>query len=125
MTDADVLATRWRRFGQEGWRALGHTTGIEISTAAAVTPAQSRLIDRVIREAMPFQAWHERRRRERRCVPAKVFDEAIVRQTRRLAKALLRLRKAGCTIWWALAPDGTTIRLFFVPTSSFRQPLGR
>lgn len=122
--DEDILGTPWRSFGRESWETLRQTSEIEISTAASVTSEQSYFIDRVMREAMQFQIWCEMRRRESHCVPGRVFDDAIARQRMRLGKALLRLRRAGCETWWALSPDETITRLFFVPTSSLRHSTG-
>jgi len=124
MTDEDILGTTWRNFGRDGREALGQTSGIEISTAASATSEQRYFIDRVTREVMQFQIWCEMRRRESQCVPTRVFDDAIERQRMRLGKALLRLRRAGCETWWALSPDETVTRLFFVPTSSLRHSTG-
>lgn len=122
--DEDILGTKWHTFGQEGWETLGQTSDIETSTAGSVTSEQRYFIDRVTREATQFQLWCEMRRRESQCVPIRVFDDAITRQRMRLGKALLRLRHAGCETWWALSPDETVTRLFFVPTSSLRHSTG-
>jgi hypothetical protein len=124
MTDEDILGTTWHAFGKEGWQVLTQTTEIEVSTAAATTQTQRYFIDKVIREAMQFQIWCDMRRRENRCVPGRVFDDAILRQTRRLGKAMLRLRKAGCELWWSMSLDESTIQLFFVPMRSIKGSIG-
>jgi hypothetical protein len=115
MVDEDILGTTWRSFGREGRETVERTTGIETSTAADVTSEQSYFVDRVIREVMQLQVWSEMRRRESQSVPARIFDDAVTRQRMRLGKALLRLRYAGCETLWAMSPDETTMRLFFMP----------
>jgi len=113
-----ILGTTWRSFGREGWNTVERTSEIETSTADGVTSEQSYFVDRVIREVMQLQIWSEMRRREHQSVPVRIFDDAVTRQRMRLGKAVLRLRYAGCETLWALSPDETTMRLFFMPMTS-------